>query len=181
MDIKIKNVKPMNLEKERVYIDKYLDINRDLLSDSLVKSMAQYRHHGEINTLYHSVYVSYCVLKMCCTLNAANTADIVRASLLHDFYLYEWYTEKHDENHIFYHPKESVKNIEEYFGRITSKQKNMILAHMCPLSKKMPGSLGAWMLTAADKYCATQDYFAISARFSAVYDEILRKSDYYAG
>ena len=54
---------------------------------------------------------------------------------------------------------------------------DMILAHMFPLSKKMPGSLGAWLLTAADKYCATQDYFSISSRFNRVYDEIVRKTE----
>ena len=177
MNIKFHEAKPMDLGKEAFYIDKYCEINDDLLRDDLVRSMAQYRHHGEINTLFHSVYVSYCVLKMCYALNASHTREIVRASLLHDFYLYEWYTEKHDENHIFYHPKESVKNIEAHFGNLTGKQKNMIIAHMFPLSKKMPGSLGAWLLTAADKYCATQDYFSISSRFNRVYDEIVRKTE----
>ena len=100
----------------------------------------------------------------------------MRASLLHDFYLYEWYTEKHDENHIWYHPKESVKNIEAHFGALTAAQRNMILAHMFPLSRVLPQSSGAWMLTLADKRCACEDYLGASQRFRPVYDEIDRRA-----
>ena len=170
----------MKLAKEKAYIDEFFEINKDLLTDDLVKSMTQYRHHGEINTHFHSVYVAYCVLKMCDAFHSSKKSEIVRASLLHDFYLYEWYTEKHDELHIWYHPKESIKNIEEHFGLLTPMQKSMIFTHMFPLSKGVPASTGAWMLTAADKYVASQDYISVSSRFDVVYNEIMRKIDEYA-
>ena len=109
-------------------------------------------------------------------LKLENAREITRAALLHDFYLYEWYTEKHDENHIWYHPKESVKNIEAHFGALTAAQRNMILAHMFPLSRVLPQSSGAWMLTLADKRCACEDYLGASQRFRPVYDEIDRRA-----
>ena len=99
----------------------------------------------------------------------------MRAALLHDFYLYEWYTEKHEEYHIYYHPKESVKNIEKHFAPLTPMQKNMVLSHMFPTSKVMPKYLGSWILTLCDKHCATADYFKISRRFIPVYNEINRR------
>ena len=157
------------------YIDGYLRITGDLLKDEYVESMKTFSHHKEVNTHFHSVYVSYCVYRACEALGVKDEADIIRASLLHDFYLYEWYTVKHDEYHIFYHPKESVKNIIGHFGSLTDKQRDMILSHMFPIAKKMPNSVGAWLLTGADKYCAMSDYITKSKNFVGIYDEINRR------
>ena len=165
----------MDLVKERRYIDEFVGLTGDLLSNELVESMKQYRHHQDTNTHFHSVYVSYTVLKMCDKLNVVNTREIVRAALLHDFYLYQWYTEKHDEYHIWYHPKESVKNIEKHIGQLSDVQRNMILSHMFPTCVELPKSKGAWLLTLADKKCATEDYITHSVRFRNVYEEINRR------
>ena len=97
-------------------------------------------------------------------------------SLLHDFYLYEWYTEKHDEYHIWYHPKQAVKNIEEHFGKMSDMQRNMVMSHMFPACRENPHSIGAWLLTVADKYCATADYTGSSKKFIPVYEEINRRT-----
>ena len=166
----------MHVDTEQNYILLYLQYTKDLLRDPIVDSMKTYRHHRETSTHYHSVYVSYCVLKLCIRLGVPDAKSVVRAALLHDFYLYEWYTEKHDENHIFYHPKASVKNIENHFGALSPMQRNMILSHMFPLCREMPQSPGAWLLTAADKRCAGEDYLHTSNRFRAVYDEINRRA-----
>lgn len=166
----------MKVSEEKKYIDRFVRYTGDLLRDPLVESMKQYRHHGDTNTHYHSMFVAYLVCKMCTDLKVPNARAIVRASMLHDFYLYEWYTEKHEENHIWYHPKESVKNIEAHFGKITGPQRNMILAHMFPLSRELPRSTGAWLLTIADKQCACEDYLNVSERFRPVYNEIDRRA-----
>ncbi|MBE6720112.1 MAG: HD domain-containing protein [Ruminococcaceae bacterium] len=166
----------MNIQKEQKYIDRYIELTGDLLRNDLVRSMNKYHHHREVSTHFHSVYVSYNVLKVCEKLSVQKEHEIVRAALLHDFYLYEWYTEKHDENHIYYHPKESVKNIEKYIGTLSPLQKNMILSHMFPTTKVMPKYAGSWILTLTDKRCATADYLKISRGFVSVYDEINRRT-----
>ena len=162
----------MNLQKEKKYIDIFVNLTGDLLCDELVESMKNYHHHKEINTHYHSLFVAYSVMKLCERLQVINEREIVRAALLHDFYLYEWFTEKHEEYHIWYHPKESVKNIEAHFGKLTPMQKNMVLSHMFPTYVELPKSLGAWMLTFCDKRCAIEDYFKLSTRFEPVYERI---------
>ncbi len=166
----------MTLTREEKYIDRFVQYTKDLLRDPLVDSMKQYRHHGETNTHYHSVFVAYRVCRMCTDLHIPDARAIVRTALLHDFYLYEWYTEKHDENHIFYHPKESVKNIEAHFGSMTDNARNMVLSHMFPLARQLPRSSGAWLLTLADKRCACEDYLGASQRFRPVYEEIERRA-----
>ena len=100
---------------------------------------------------------------------------LLTGAMLHDFYLYQWYTEKHEEYHIWYHPKQSVKNIESHFGKLTDMQRNMILSHMFPTCVELPKSEGAWILTAADKRCALADYFKISKKFVPIYNEINRR------
>lgn len=165
----------MDIVSEKKNIDGYLAITGDLLSDELVKSMKGYQHHKEVTTHFHSVYVSYTVYKLCKKLKHKKTNEIVRASLLHDFYLYEWYTEKHEEYHIWYHPKQAVKNIEEHFGSLSPMQKNMILSHMFPTCVELPRSTGALILTLSDKHCATEDYFKLSKKFIPIYNEINRR------
>ena len=165
----------MNISSEQKYIDCYLSLTEDLLSHELVDGMKQYHHHKKINTHFHSVYVSYRVMKTCSLLGVKNMAPIVRAALLHDFYLYEWYTEKHEEYHIFYHPKQSVKNIEQYFGKLSKMQRNMILSHMWPTYVERPRYLASWLLTFSDKACAMEDYVHTSKRFLPVYEEIDRR------
>ena len=167
----------MNVQKEQGNVELFLSLTGDLLADEKVRSMAQYRHHGDVSTHRHSVFVAYTVMRMCRNLPAAETREIVRASLLHDFYLYEWYTEKHEENHIWYHPKASVRNIEQRFSVLSPMQRNMILSHMFPLSREIPAGRGAWALTLADKYCAGADYLKMSDLFLPVYREIIRRVD----
>ncbi len=165
----------MDLTKESNSIDRFLALTGDLLRDETVKSMKQYHHHKSITTHFHSLYVAYTVFKMCETLNHKDERAIVRAALLHDYYLYEWYTEKHEEYHIWYHPKQAVKNIEGHFGHLSDMQRNMILSHMFPTCVELPKSSGAWILTAADKRCAVADYMKVSKSFLPVYNEINRR------
>ena len=167
----------MNVQKERSNIDLFLSLTGDLLADDTVRSMTQYRHHGDVTTHRHSVFVAYTVMQLCRNMDEQEMRPIVRASLLHDFYLYEWYTEKHEENHIWYHPKQSLKNIEQHFSVLSPMQRNMVLSHMFPLAHEAPASRGAWALTLADKYCASADYLKLSDLFLPVYREINRRVD----
>lgn len=163
------------IEKEQKNIDGFLNLTGDLLKDDTVKSMKQYHHHKSVTTHFHSLFVAYTVFKMCERLQRTDEREVVRAALLHDYYLYEWYTEKHEEYHIWYHPKQAVKNIEKHFGTLSDMQRNMILSHMFPTCVELPKSAGAWLLTAADKRCAVADYMKLSKRFLPLYNEINRR------
>lgn len=154
-------------------IIEYCNIVGDLLALDIVKSMKKYNHHGRINTHFHSVYVSFTAYRVCKAIGI-EAYDIVRASLLHDFYLYDWHTDKHEEKHAWYHPKKAVENIENYIGRITPMQRDMILRHMWPLILSPPNSLGGYILTFSDKYCANNDLLGFSKMFLPIYNEILK-------
>ncbi|MGN0535699.1 MAG: HD domain-containing protein [Eubacterium sp.] len=159
-------------QKGMEYIEQFIAVNEDLLKNEYVRSMKDYKHHGEINTHFHSVYVAYTVMKICNLIKADGIEEIVRAALLHDFYLYDWHLEKHEQLHAWYHPKESVKNIKKYnLIPLSKMQKEMILRHMFPLSLP-PISVGGWLLTLVDKHCANRELLGFSEDFERVYKEI---------
>lgn len=158
-------------------VNDFYDITRDLLGNEYVMSMRGYNHHGKISTHYHSVYVAMTVTRLCRLfgMDDDKKSEIVRASLLHDLYLYDWHTQKHEENHIYYHPKESVKNIDRLgVIELTPMQRQMIISHMFPLAP-LPKSAGGWLLTAADKYCATVELAGLSKGFGRKYDAVMER------
>ncbi|MCR5484077.1 MAG: HD family phosphohydrolase [Clostridiales bacterium] len=167
----------MNILKEKNWIESYCGEVGDLLKNSKVQEMKNYPHHGKISTHFHSVYVSYIVYKASVKMGA-DARSIVRASLLHDLYLYDWHTTKHEEKHAWYHPKAAVKNIEKYkVSDLTPMQRDMILSHMWPLHKTPPNSVGGFLLTWADKYCADRELLYHAKGFIPVYNEILRRGE----
>lgn len=150
---------------------KYMSIVDDLLSLESVRYMANYNQHRRINTLLHCMNVSYTVYKICLKLKL-EPYEIVRAAFLHDFYLYDWHRESNIIKHAFNHPKVAVRNIEKYNLPLSKKSKEMILSHMFPLSP-IPRSMGAWILTIADKYCTCIELFGYSENLYSRFTKIL--------
>lgn len=165
----------MNKYREEKYIIEYCKILEDLLNHPKVKEMKKYPHHRNIDTHFHSVYVSYNVFKISKKLNL-DFKEITRAALLHDFYLYDWHITKHEEKHAWYHPKQAVKNTQKYIGNLSEMQKEMILYHMWPLAKT-PRSIGGFILTFCDKHCANMDLVGLSKSFLPIYNEIIKRSE----
>lgn len=166
----------MNALKEEKYIAFFCADVCDLLRNEKVMEMKNYPHHGKITTHFHSVYVAYTCHKAAKRLGM-NTAELTRAALLHDLYLYNWYTDKHDELHAWYHPKMAVINAEKYVCKLTDKQKDMIYSHMWPLHLMPPKTVEGFILTFSDKHCANMDLIFKSKGFLPIYNEIMRRVD----
>lgn len=171
----------MNALQEKKWVCGYCDMVEDLWRHEKVQEMQKYPHHKVVNTLRHSVYVSFLTYRVCAALHW-HVREATRAALLHDFYLYNWYLEKHDEYHVWYHPKTAVQNIERYFGTLTPMQRDMVLSHMWPLHLQPPKTREGFVLTFADKIGATQDLLGLSRRFSSTYalieTEMKRRGDF---
>lgn len=165
----------MNIYNEEKWINAYCKEVQDLMQNEKVKEMKTYHHHGKISTHFHSVFVSYTSFKASVKLGA-DVSAITRASLLHDFYLYDWHITKHEEKHAWYHPKAAAVNIEKYIGKLTPMQKDMVLSHMWPLHKA-PKSLGGYILTFADKHCANLELCGLSKSFMPIYNEIVERTE----
>ena len=59
---------------------RYLDMIDDLLSKDAVRNMANFNQHSNVDTLLHSMHVSYTVYQICHCLKI-KPDDIVRKSL----------------------------------------------------------------------------------------------------
>lgn len=147
-----------------------------MLNHSTIKQMKNYPHHKTITTHFHSVYVAYSCHKVARILGI-NSRELTRAAIMHDLYLYDWHTEKHDELHAWYHPKMAVINAEKYVEKLTDKQRDMMLAHMWPLHIMPPKSIDGFILTFCDKHCANMDLITSSKSFVPIYNEIIRRTE----
>ena len=111
--------------------------------------------HGSTTVFAHCVKVACFSLFLANKLHSpVNTHALLRGALLHDYFLYDW----HEKNaghrfHGFTHPATALKNAQEDF-MLTPVEKDIIARHMFPLCPIPPRCREAWLVCAADKYCA---------------------------
>ena len=125
-------------------------------------SMKNYPAHSDVSTFDHSVSVAkecyrYVVEKQIdCDLSA-----LVKAALLHDYYLYDWHKSPKFTFHGFKHALTSAKNAERDYG-LTPKEKNIIESHMFPLNPlHFPKCREAWILIYFDRKCSMSEIFSV--------------------
>lgn len=134
----------------------YLSCVEDLLENSEVKDLDNFSQHIGTSRLQHSLNVSYYSFILSKFLGC-DYRSAARAGILHDLYLYDRHEDKTDENHIFRHPKEALKNAEE-LTELNEIEKDAIVNHMWPLSKSFPKYKESYMVSAADKYAALLEF-----------------------
>ena len=134
----------------------YIKEVKDILENRELMQLGAFSHHQSTSRLMHSINVSYIswhiARKLGCDARMA-----ARAGLLHDFCLYD-FREKPPTGgfQAFYHPRVAARNSQEVFG-ISEREKSAILSHMFPLGP-VPKNREAWIITMADKICASMEY-----------------------
>lgn len=147
--------------------DEYLSCIRDLINNDAVKSMKNFKHHGNITCLGHSLYVSYYSYMMCKKLGL-DYRSAARGGLLHDFYLYDWHINKPYKGlHGYKHPKIALKNANRYFS-LNCKEKDIIKKHMWPLTLALPRYKESFVVVMVDKYCALREIIRFTDRDKVV-------------
>lgn len=142
----------------------YLDCVGELLASPQVQAMRDIRHHPGVSCYEHSVFVSYTAFRLAgkwgCDRRAA-----ARGGLLHDLYLYDprslpsW-------RQCFAHPVAAARNAAALEGALSPKEENCILAHMWPLSVRMPHSREAAAVCLADKLCSVAEVLHVWRRLA---------------
>jgi len=145
-------------------VDKeYLDCICDLINHEKVRLMKNYIQHGDIDCLGHSLYVSYSSYLICRRIGL-DYRSAARGGLLHDFFLYDWHWEKPYKGlHGFIHPRIALQNANRFF-RLNDLEKEIICRHMWPLTITPPKYREAYIVSAADKYCAFMEISKFSKR-----------------
>ena len=88
---------------------------------------------------------------------AKEAAGLVRAALLHDYFLYDWHTpDPAHRLHGFRHAGTALRNADRDF-ELNDTERDMIKKHMFPLNPAPPRFKETAVLCLADKYCALRE------------------------
>lgn len=126
----------------------------DILENPEIQRLDTHSQHINTSRLQHSINVAYYTFLFCRKKNL-RTREATRAALLHDFFLYDWKTAKLGY-HPSEHPRQALINAKKYF-EVTDVMEDAIVKHMWPISLNMPHHKEGWVVTMADKLCATME------------------------
>jgi uncharacterized protein len=132
-----------------------------ILFDELVKSVCdsekfaeckQFIQHGSISVYKHSMAVARMSFAIAETFKLSDKRSLVRAALLHDFFLYDWHVpERMWSLHGWTHPVTAANNARRYFNA-TDKEWSLIRTHMWPYTLLHPPKYReGWIICLADK------------------------------
>lgn len=138
----------------------FIDLAKDIIRHPNFKAMSNYIHHGTTSTRHHSILVAYLAYKYAKKHKSkVDLKSLVRAALLHDYYLYDWHdNESWHKFHGFKHPYFALKNAKRDFGDINKIEANSILRHMWPLTIIPPKYKEGWIIQYCDKKATWIDY-----------------------
>ena len=137
--------------------------------------MKTYTQHGTTTVFEHCVSVAKFSLLMAYYLERTlkikvDRDSLVRAALLHDYFLYDW----HDKTipghniHGFTHPRTAMLNADRDFG-LNAIEKDIISKHMFPLTIMPPRYRESVLVTLADKWCALCETFKVDVSSYIIY------------
>lgn len=137
--------------------------------------MKNFKQHGNTSVFEHCVSVAKFSLLMAHYFEKRFKVEfdkdsLVRAALLHDYFLYDW----HDKTipghniHGFTHPHTACVNADRDFG-LNEIEKDIISKHMYPLTFMPPKHRESVLVTLADKYCAICETFKIDVSSYVIY------------
>ena len=133
------------------------DMIKELEGKTRISEMDNYPQHGSTSCLMHCIGVAYMCIKLTHALpfTRFEKKEMVRAALLHDYFLYDWHDpQSHELPHAGNHASVALRNASELL-ELTEREKNMIESHMFPISfSKYPKYRESVVLIVSDKICA---------------------------
>lgn len=160
--IKEKVKKKIAGKKVRKEIPTFETIAEEIISHSEYQRLKTIHHHQ------HSIYehcmtvakLSYKIGRILMKVLPLNITDLTRGALLHDFFLYNWRTEKTASGklHAFEHPKEAYNNAVNHFDEVTHIERDIILKHMWPLNIVPPRYIETAIVVMVDKLVASKEF-----------------------
>ena len=130
----------------------------DIIYSDKFKRSHKNMQHGDVSVMEHSISVSMMSVKLAkLTHLKYDYYSLVRGSLLHDYFLYDWHDkDKSHRLHGFRHADTALTNAADDFS-INPIEANMIARHMFPLNIRPPRTREAVILCIADKICAAKE------------------------
>ena len=175
MDIKKSILEKMKYSREerfKKYYERHRRIHKllkeygdDIIHSDNFKKTKAHIQHGNMTVNDHCMSVARYSLILNKKLGLhCNKRDLIRGSLLHDYFLYDWhdkdYLAERKGLHGFRHPMVALQNADKEY-QLTDIQRDIIKKHMWPLSVVPPACREAWVVTSADKYCSLMETLKI--------------------
>lgn len=134
-------------------------IYQSFLKDERIQIMKSIPMHNGSNCYIHSFKVAKLAMKRALRHKRVNLKTLLIASILHDYYLYDWRKEKErKKKHGSKHPFIASSNAAKDFS-IDEEAQRVMESHMWPINfKHFPKTKEARILTFADKTIATREF-----------------------
>ncbi|MDR2803421.1 MAG: HD domain-containing protein [Treponema sp.] len=151
--------------KNRTLFDEYA---KDILEHQIFLETKKIYSHGSISIYDHSVAVAELAFSMAEYKDGIDKKCVVRAGLLHDFFLYEWHIPGlRYIKHGWAHPAIAAKNAREIF-EISGREYSCIKTHMWPWTLfAVPVCREGWIISLADKIVALKETLFCRGRRAA--------------
>ncbi|MCX7882842.1 MAG: HD domain-containing protein [Brevinematales bacterium] len=130
----------------------------------IYRRLKHIRHH-ERSIFYHNLRVARVAYRLGKIIERLSfwrmrKKALIRGALLHDFFFYDWRRERpvSGKLHAFEHPRESSRHAVRFYAA-TRRERNIILSHMWPLGRYWPCHVESWLVTIADKWVSTKEFW----------------------
>jgi len=129
-----------------------------MYATSRILENKHYIQHGTTTLFTHCKNVAVLSVKIAKIFHIkVDMQSLIRGSLLHDYYLYDW----HDKNarpslHGFKHPAIALQNAMSIYT-LNSIEQDIIKHHMFPLTPCPPKTKEGWIVSISDKLCSTYE------------------------
>ena len=129
-----------------------------LSKEGRLAQTTDYIQHGTVSVYEHCLSVTRCSCHIARLMRIPiERRSLIRGALLHDYFMYDWHNRHfHNGMHGFTHPRTALKEALKDFT-LSSREQNMILRHMFPLTPCPPKYREGWILCLADKICAANE------------------------
>lgn len=155
--INMKMINKRKYDKETVRM--LFELGEDILTSEGVMPLYEFLHHRNTTLFEHVAGVSYMSLRMAMRLEQwfgveVDRRSLVRAAILHDYFLYDWHERRLHRLHGFSHALVAYHNARKLY-HLNEIEADAILRHMFPLTVKPPRFIEGLIICIADKICAT--------------------------
>lgn len=148
-----------------------------ILKNLNVRRMRLFNQHGDTSCYSHSLRVARYSYKVC-RFFGLDCESVVRGSVLHDFFLYNWRDRDMTAGeHLVSHPHAALEMAQKEF-ELNDMEQDIILTHMWPVTKQRPAYAESHIVSIMDKVSATVEAvsfsFRVMKRFQYKYFDYVR-------
>lgn len=141
-------------------LKEFYEIANPVIHNPAYQKLKGIKHHDK-DIYTHNLNVAWISFLLAKRLGL-RIEEVVKGALLHDFFFYDWRTYRDRDYllpHGFSHPTISYKNAVKVYGKLTPREKDIIIKHMWPLTVIPPRFRESFLVTMVDKAVASREAF----------------------